>query len=112
MLDCQPGSTEEMRLEAALLARIMNDAASDPETARAVARAQARRLYCLTLLVIDQLHDTREIFGGALLAGIDADLTDHILGLRDPFGMTIAGELLAWRGTLRHLAIARFGNQV
>lgn len=103
MLEALGASEQEEQLEALLLARILRDDSTNTELARNVARAEAHRLVCVAMLIIEHLQDARLLLGRALLGSTDPELLAILLNLKDGFGGSITGELLAWRAAFSKL---------
>lgn len=94
MLDSAPPSRQEGHLEALMLKRILEEGRSNSEASKKVARAEARRLHHLAMLIIEHLHAARSLCGALGIA--DADLMSAVFNLKDSFGYSIASELLQW----------------
>lgn len=94
---------QEEQLAALLLGRILSAEPANANVAHSVARAEARRLFCLAMLIVEHLHDARSMLGRGLLGSADAEMLAAVLNLKDPFGSTISSELLARRDVFARL---------
>lgn len=101
----------EGRLEAVLLRRILQGQSADVEAAKSVAEAEAHRLYCLALLVIEHLHDARTILEHGLLEGADPELLSIVFDVKDALGESIASELLVWKHPVNQVFNCRASSQ-